>query len=449
MNGGLVPDASIARNGMPRKAALDKLRHDLAPDVNARKNLATFSQTFLEQDLRLLMQGSIEKNGADRESYPASAGLEDCCVRMLANLWNAAGGNAGGCATLGSSEAALLAGLALKWDWRRRRRLAGRSADRPNLVVGASHVCWSKFSRYFDVELRQIPVTRARPGMSAEDVLDRVDENTIGVIATFGVTATGHYEPVAEVAEALDRLAERTGLDIPIHVDAASGGFVAPFVRPDLSWDFRLPRVTSINASGHKFGLAPLGVGWLIWRDESWLSKDLIFEFSYLGGSFSSFSLNFSRPSGPIACQYYLFLRLGHAGYRRIHQECYEVAQYLRQEIGRFPRFEILHAGEGGLGIPAVSWTLRNGGESDHSLVELSCQLQKAGWKLPAYPIATDSPVKVMRLVVRRGFTREKADLFLDDLRLAYARLGDGQTLVPAADSYLALPVSLPRRATV
>jgi glutamate decarboxylase len=250
---------------------------------------------------------------------------------MLADLWNSpAATTTIGCSTTGSSEAAMLGGLALKWKWRERQRRAGRPTDRPNLVTGPVQVCWHKFARYFDVELREIPLEPTRLGLTPKEVLKYVDENTIGVVPTLGVTFTCQYEPVAEIAAALDRLQAETGLDIPIHVDAASGGFIAPFVEPGLVWDFRLPRVKSINASGHKYGLAPLGVGWILWREQTDLPEDLIFRVNYLGGDMPTFALNFSRPGGQIVCQYYLMLRLGKEGYRLVHQACYATAQHLR-----------------------------------------------------------------------------------------------------------------------
>ena len=225
-----------------------------------------------------------------------------------------------GCSTTGSSEAAMLGGLALKWNWRKRRRAQGKPTDSPNLVMGPVQVCWHKFCRYFDVEIREVPMEGDRLLLRPGEVLKRCDENTIGVVVTLGVTFTLQFEPVHEISLALDKLQAETGLDIPIHVDGASGAFLAPFLQPDLLWDFRLPRVKSINASGHKFGLAPLGVGWALWREEQDLPRELIFDVNYLGGNMPTFALNFSRPGGEIICQYYNFLRLGKQGYRRFRR---------------------------------------------------------------------------------------------------------------------------------
>ena len=244
------------------------VRDDLMLEGNPRLNLATFCTTWVEAEARALMDDAITRNIVDKDEYPQTAEIEARCVRMLADLWNAPpGASAMGTSTTGSSEAAMLAGLAAKHRWRAARRAAGKPAGEPNLVSGPVQVCWEKFARYFDVELREAPMTQASYLLTPEQVLARTDENTIAVVVTLGQTFTGLYEDVAAISRALDELEARTGLSVPIHVDAASGGFLAPFVTPELVWDFRLPRVRSINASGHKMGLAPLGCGWALWRD--------------------------------------------------------------------------------------------------------------------------------------------------------------------------------------
>jgi glutamate decarboxylase len=312
----------------------------------------------------------------------------------------------------------MLGGLALKWKWRERRAKLGKSSDKPNIVTGPVQVCWHKFARYFDVELREIPLERDRLVMTPEDVVKRADENTIGVVPTFGVTFTCQYEPVAEIAEALDNLQRETGLDIPIHVDAASGGFIAPFVRPEILWDFRLPRVRSINASGHKFGLAPLGVGWVIWREANDLPEGLIFHVNYLGGDMPTFALNFSRPGGQVICQYYLMLRLGMDGYRRIHQSCYDVAQHVARRIAAFGPFELLFDGDSANGIPAVSWTMRESVRAGYSLFDLSDRLRARGWQVAAYTMVPNiTDVAVMRVLIRHGSSLDFADALLEDIR--------------------------------
>jgi glutamate decarboxylase len=329
---------------------------ELMLDGNSRQNLATFCQTWVEPEVHRLMDLTIDKNMIDKDEYPQTAELEARCVHMLADLWNSPdAANTMGTSTTGSSEAAMLGGMALLWNWRARQKAAGKPIDTPNLVTGPVQICWHKFTRYWGIEHREIPMEGDRLIMTPEEVLKRVDENTIGVVPTLGVTFTCDYEPVEAVARALDAHQAATGLDVPMHVDGASGGFIAPFVDPDLVWDFRIPRVKSINTSGHKFGLAPLGVGWVIWRDKEDLPEDLIFNVNYLGGNMPTFALNFSRPGGQIVAQYYNFLRLGREGYRKIHSAGYATAQYLADEIAKLGPFDIIYGGRGG-GIPALAW---------------------------------------------------------------------------------------------
>ena len=308
--------------------------HDhLMLDGNARLNLATFVTTWMEPEADRLMAECLDKNMIDKDEYPQTAELELRCVNILAQLWNAPGNGvqpAVGCSTIGSSEAAMFAGLALKRRWQQRRRAAGADTARPNLVMGINvQVCWDKFCNYFEVEPRLAPMAGERFHLDAEQAVSLCDENTIGVVAVLGSTFDGSYEPVAEIAKALDDLQSRTGLDVPVHVDGASGGMVAPFVDPDLQWDFRLPRVASINTSGHKYGLVYPGVGWVLWRDASALPEELIFKVNYLGGEMPTLALNFSRPGGQVVAQYYTFLRLGREGFRQVQQECRDVATYM------------------------------------------------------------------------------------------------------------------------
>jgi glutamate decarboxylase len=310
----------------------------------------------------------------------------------------------------------MLGGMALLWNWRARQKAAGKSIEKPNLITGPVQVCWHKFTRYWDVEHREIPMEGDRLIMKAEEVLKRVDENTIGVVPTLGVTFTCDFEPVKEVSDALDKLQEETGLDIPIHVDGASGGFLAPFVYPDLEWDFRLPRVKSINTSGHKFGLAPLGVGWVVWRDTADLPDDLIFYVNYLGGNMPTFALNFSRPGGQIAAQYYNFLRLGKEGYRKVHQASYDTAQYLADEIAKMEPFDIIYNGRGGL--PAIAWKLKEGVDHGFTLFDLADRLRTRGWLVPAYTLPPNrEDLAIQRILVKHGFSRDLANLLLDDYR--------------------------------
>jgi glutamate decarboxylase len=408
---------------------------ELMLDGNSRQNLATFCQTWLEPEVHELMDLTIDKNMIDKDEYPQTAELEARCVHMLADLWNSPeAADTLGTSTTGSSEAAMLGGMALLWKWRERQRAAGKPTDKPNLVTGPVQICWHKFARYWDVEHREIPMEGDRLIMTAEEALKYVDENTIGVVPTLGVTYTLQYEPVTELNAALDKLQAEKGLDIPIHVDGASGASLAPFVDPDLEWDFRLPRVKSINTSGHKFGLAPLGVGWVVWRDKEELPDDLIFWVNYLGGNMPTFALNFSRPGGQIVAQYYNFLRLGREGYRKIHQACYDTGQYLADEIGKMDDFEILYDGRGG--IPGLCWKLKEGVDHGFTLFDLADRLRTMGWLVPAYTLPKNrEDLAIQRILVRHGFSRDLAELLLDDYRRAMEHFGRHPVTSPLTEA--------------
>lgn len=428
-----MPKYKFPKEEHAPRHAYQVVHDELMLDGNSRQNLATFCQTWVDEEVHKLMDESIDKNMIDKDEYPQTAEIEARCVHMLADLWNSPdAANTMGCSTTGSSEAAMLGGLALKWAWRKKRAAAGLSTDKPNLICGPVQICWHKFARYFDVELREIPMEKGRLIMTPEEVLKRADENTIGVVPTLGVTFTCEYEPVKAVHDALDKLQKDTGLDIPIHVDGASGGFLAPFCAPDLQWDFRLPRVVSINSSGHKFGLAPLGVGWVIWRDAAHLPEELIFNVNYLGGNMPTFALNFSRPGGQIVAQYYNFLRLGREGYERVQNACYDTARYLATEIGTLGPFEVLYDGNPENGIPALCWKLKDGANVNFNLYDLADRLRSRGWQVPAYSMpANREDLVVQRILVRHGVTRDLASLLMEDFRRSL-------------DYFAAHPVSVP-----
>nr|WP_279077902.1 glutamate decarboxylase [Hafnia alvei] len=395
------------------------IRDELILDGNSRQNLATFCQTWVDEKVHILMDECIDKNMIDKDEYPQTAEIESRCVHMLAQLWNSPSSkDTLGCSTTGSSEAAMLGGLALKWNWRKMRKAQGKSIDKPNLICGPVQICWHKFARYFDVELREIPIESNQLGMSPKEVIKHADENTIGVVPTLGVTFTCQYEPVKSISDALDKFQKETGLDIPIHVDAASGGFLAPFCTPELEWDFRLPRVHSINASGHKFGLAPLGVGWVVWRNADDLPDELIFNVNYLGGSMPTFAINFSRPAGQIIAQYYNFLRLGKEGYKKIQATCYLTAQYLAHEVADLGPFEIIFGGEMTTGIPAVSWRLKKEYEGrGYNLFDLAERLRNRGWQVPAYTMpANCEDMVVQRVIIRHGVSQDMISLLVEDI---------------------------------
>ena len=409
-----MPDA-----GVPANVAHSIVRDELMLDGNSRQNLATFCTTWVSPEVRQLMADCVDKNMIDKDEYPQTAEIESRCVHIMADLWHSPEATTTiGCSTTGSSEAAMLGGLALKWQWRKRRQVAGKPADRPNLVCGPVQVCWKKFARYFDVELREIPLARDASGMTPFQVAQYCDENTIGLVPTLGITFTGAYEPVKDIAAALDTLQERTGLDVPMHVDAASGGFIAPFLQPDLEWDFRIPRVKSINTSGHKYGLAPLGVGWVIWRDATELPEELIFRVDYLGGDMPTFALNFSRPGGEIIAQYYNFIRYGREGYREIQQACADTARYLGEQVANMGPFTLLYDGVGAL--PAIAYMLKEPKRSGFSLYDLSDRVRMRGWQIASYPLPPNrDDTVVQRILIRHGVSRDMASLLVEDIRRA------------------------------
>ncbi|MGC0700240.1 glutamate decarboxylase, partial [Escherichia coli] len=372
---------------------------------------------------------SINKNWIDKEEYPQSAAFDLRCVNMVADLWHAPApknGQAVGTNTIGSSEACMLGGMAMKWRWRKRMEAAGKPTDKPNLVCGPVQICWHKFARYWDVELREIPMRPGQLFMDPKRMIEACDENTIGVVPTFGVTYTGNYEFPQPLHDALDKFQADTGIDIDMHIDAASGGFLAPFVAPDIVWDFRLPRVKSISASGHKFGLAPLGCGWVIWRDEEALPQELVFNVDYLGGQIGTFAINFSRPAGQVIAQYYEFLRLGREGYTKVQNASYQVAAYLADEIAKLGPYEFICTGRPDEGIPAVCFKLKDGEDPGYTLYDLSERLRLRGWQVPAFTLggeATD--IVVMRIMCRRGFEMDFAELLLEDYKASLKYLSD------------------------
>jgi glutamate decarboxylase len=419
---GKIPRHELPEGELPRDVAYEIIHDELMLDGNARLNVATFVTTWMEPQADRLIAECLDKNMIDKDEYPQTAEIESRCVHMLSRLWHAPDpDSATGCSTTGSSEAAMLGGLALKRRWQHQREAAGRPGGRPNLVTGINvQVCWEKFANYWDVELRTVPMDGDRYHMTADEAVKLCDENTIGVVAVLGSTYDGSYEPVQEICAALDNYQARTGIDVPVHVDGASGAFVAPFLDPEVVWDFRLPRVASINASGHKYGLVYPGVGWILWRDAAALPDDLIFWVNYLGDSMPTFALNFSRPGAQVVAQYYNFIRLGFSGYRRVHGYSREVATRLSGKIAELGPFELLTKGDE---LPVFAFTLRDG-VKNFSVFDVSDAMRERGWQVPAYTFPSNrEDLAALRVVVRRGFTHDLADMLLDDLSRALPRL--------------------------
>ncbi len=423
----------LFEQGTGNEVAYDLISNELLLDGSARLNLATFVTTWMPPPAGTLMAKVADKNMIDKDEYPQTAEIERRCVNIIGQLWHVPGsGDVTGCSTTGSSEAAMLGGLALKWRWRQRMKAAGKPTDRPNLVTGVNvQVCWEKFCRYWDVEPRLVPMEGERYHLGASEAAAMCDENTIGVVAVLGSTFDGSYEPIAEICSALDGLAASGGPDVPVHVDGASGGFVAPFVQPELVWDFQLPRVQSINASGHKYGLVYPGVGWAIWREREALPQDLVFDVNYLGGSMPTFALNFSRPGSEVIAQYFMFVSLGAAGYRAVQQGSSAVAQHIAREVANIGPYRLI---TDGTDLPVFAFTVAPE-VKNYTVFDVSDRLRQEGWLVPAYSFPENrQDLAVLRVVVRAGMSHDMADLFLGALRKQTAKLEALKTPLPDRD---------------
>jgi glutamate decarboxylase len=424
-----VPALRLPEESMDPDAAHRFIHDELMLDGSSRLNLATFVTTWMDPQAGMLMAETFDKNMIDKDEYPATAAIEQRCVCMVADLFHADDlrdddpSSAIGVSTIGSSEAVMLGGLALKWRWRAKvgsGKEDGWQTRTPNLVMGSNvQVVWEKFCRYFDVEPRYLPMEEGRYVITPEQVVDAVDENTIGVVGILGTTYTGELEPIAEICAALDKLAAGGGVDVPVHVDAASGGFVVPFLHPELRWDFRLPRVVSINVSGHKYGLTYPGVGFVVWRSKEYLPEDLVFHVNYLGGDMPTFTLNFSRPGNQVIGQYYNFLRLGRQGYTQVMHSLSSTARWLGDQLRDADQCELISDGSA---IPVVSFRLaKNRGFTEF---DLSHELRTFGWQVPAYTMPDNATnVSVLRVVVREGLSADLARALHDDARTALASL--------------------------
>ncbi|KAG8082228.1 hypothetical protein GUJ93_ZPchr0014g47611 [Zizania palustris] len=411
-----LPRFRIPEQSIPKEAAYQIINDELMLDCNPRLNLASFVTTWMEPECDKLMMAAINKNYVNMDEYPVTTELQNRCVNMIAHLFNAPIGDdetAVGVGTVGSSEAIMLAGLAFKRKWQNRRKAEGKPYDKPNIVTGANvQVCWEKFARYFEVELKEVKLTEGYYVMNPEKAVEMVDENTICVAAILGSTLTGEFEDVKLLNDLLTAKNAETGWDTPIHVDAASGGFIAPFIYPELEWDFRLPLVKSINVSGHKYGLVYAGVGWVIWRTKDDLPDELIFHINYLGADQPTFTLNFSKGSNQIIAQYYQLIRLGFEGYKDIMQNCRDNATVLREGIEKMGYFEVVSKDSG---VPLVAFSLRD--SSRYTVFEVAESLRRFGWILPAYTMPADAEhVAVMRVVIREDFGRGLAERLIADL---------------------------------
>jgi glutamate decarboxylase len=415
------PDQAIPEDSLSPIAAMRLVGQELAVEGIPERNLATFVTTWMEPEARVLIDENLHRNFIDHAEYPQTFEIQQRCIRMLAELFHAPGETTG-TSTQGSSEAIMLGALSLKWKWRESRQAAGKPTDSPNLVFGGDvHVVWEKFCRYFDVEPRIVPLRPGKYTIGPEDIEPHVDENTIGVAAVVGTTFTGHADDVAGINDFLVQLKDKKGLDVPLHIDGASGAFVWPFLYPHSEWDFRLEQVRSINASGHKFGLVYPGIGWLIFREKADLAEDLVFYENYLGKTDATFTLNFSTGSAMVIAQYYNFVRFGKAGYRRIMEIMQANAKSLAEDIESTGKFQIIGKGEETL--PLVAFNLAD----QHPYDEFDIAFQLAaerGWMVPAYTMPPDAQdIKMMRALVKLTLNRSLVDKLADDLAAAIKTL--------------------------
>jgi glutamate decarboxylase len=430
-----IPALRLPKSETEPEAAYRFIHDELMLDGSSRLNLATFVTTWMDPQADRLMAETFDKNMIDKDEYPATAEIETRCVNMVAALFHAEAlsptdpTSATGVSTVGSSEAVMLGGLALKWRWRQARDAAGKDSTKPNLIMGSNvQVVWEKFCRYFDVEPKYLPMEHGRYVITPEQVRDAVDENTIGVVAILGTTFTGELEPVAEIAEALDEIAAGGGPDVPLHVDAASGGFVVPFLHPELKWDFRIPRVVSINVSGHKYGMTYPGIGFVVWRSKEHLPEELVFRVNYLGGDMPTFTLNFSRSGNQVVGQYYNFIRLGVAGYTQIMESLRDTALMLSEQISKIDNMEIITDGSA---IPVLSFQVV--GDPGFTVFDISHELRARGFQVPAYTMPADAEdIAVLRVVLREGFSRDLAyklsEAITDVVDRLRAGVGTGHT---------------------
>ncbi len=412
-----IPLYTLNGESIDPKIAYRLVKDELIDEGNARQNLATFCQTYMEDEAVKLMSETMEKNAIDKSEYPKTTELENRCVNILASLWNVQDDdNYLGTSTVGSSEACMLGGIALKFSWRNNAIKSGLDINikKPNLVISSGYqVCWEKFCVYWDIELRTIPMDINNLSIDPKVLLDYVDEYTIGVVGILGITYTGKFDNIKAMDEVIEEYNKVAKIPVYIHVDGASGAMFTPFIQPNLVWDFRLKNVVSINTSGHKYGLVYPGIGWVLWKDEKYLPKELIFEVKYLGGTMPTMAINFSRSASQIIGQYYNFLRFGFEGYKEIHQKTKDVALYLAHEVDKTGYFDIINDGDN---LPIVCYKMKENIEVNWTLFDLSDHLLMKGWQVPSYPMPKNiDNIIIQRYVCRADLGFNMAVSFIED----------------------------------
>ena len=430
-----APADKIPQHPTAPEIAYQMVKDETFAQTQPRLNLATFVTTYMDTHATKLMNDAIAINYIDETEYPRIAVMCAKCINIIANLWNSpeqAKWKAGALG-IGSSEACMLGGVAAWQRWKKRRQAEGKPCDKPNFVISSAfQVVWEKFAQLWQIEMRTVPLTPEKLTLCPEDAIAMCDENTICVVPIQGVTWTGLNDDVKALNDALDEYNKKTGYDIPIHVDAASGGFILPFLEPDTVWDFRLKWVLSISTSGHKYGLVYPGLGWVVWKDKKYLPDSMSFSVNYLGADVTQVGLNFSRPAAQILGQYYQFIRLGFDGYKAIQKNSLEIAKYLHAEIGKMAPFRN-YSSE--VTNPLFIWELKEeyAKKCKWTLYDLQDKLKQCGWMVPAYtlPSKLENTI-VMRVVVRNGFSRDMADQLIGDIKDAVCELDKLQYPTPS-----------------
>lgn len=421
-----APTEFVPKHRMPAETAYQIVKDETFPQTQPRLNLATFVTTYMDDYGTRLMNDAVGINYIDETEYPRVAVMCGRCINMVANLWNSPEQSEWktGAVGIGSSEACMLGGVAAWLRWRKRRKDEGKLYDKPNLVMSAGYqVVWEKFCQLWQIEMRTVPLTRKNPTLDIEKAIQMCDENTICVVPIAGVTWTGMNDDIEALNNALEEYNTKTGYNIPIHVDAASGGFILPFLNPEKKWDFRLKWVLSISTSGHKYGLVYPGLGWVIWKDKSNLPDEMAFSVNYLGANITQVGLNFSRPAAQILAQYYNFIHLGIEGYTEIHKNSMEIAEYCHSQIGAMHCFENYSKT---LDNPLFIWSIKSSYDktANWTLFDLQDKLMQRGWMVPAYTMPKDiEDMVVMRIVVRQGMSRDMADMLIGDIQDSVSEL--------------------------
>lgn len=414
-----IPDYSTTP-----EIAYRMVKDETYSQTQPRLNMATFVTTYMDEYATRLMNEAIDVNYIDETEYPRIAVMSAKCINIMAALWNSPEKTdwKSGALAIGSSEACMLGGVAAWLRWRKKRKDQGKPFDKPNFVISAGfQVVWEKFAQLWQIEMRTVPLSLKKPTLDPQDALALCDENTICIVPIQGVTWTGLNDDVAALDAALDVYNAKTGYDISIHVDAATGGFILPFLNPEVKWDFRLKWVLSISTSGHKFGLVYPGIGWIVWKDKQYLPDEMSFSVNYLGANITQVGLNFSRPAAQILGQYYQFIRLGFQGYKEIQFNSMELTRYVHSEIAKIPPF-VNYSNT--VDNPLFIWYMKPeyAKTAKWTLFDLQAKLQESGWMVPAYTLPDNlEKFVVMRAVLRQGTSRDMMDMLLSDIKNAVA----------------------------